>query len=746
MENKQDGVSNGDGDGLHDIENEGVLLDGKGEIRRNWSEFSERNMSYAEPLLVKRTNTTSQIAIIGANLSPIESLDYEIFENEIFNQDWRSRKKIQIIQYVILKWGFALIIGLGTGLVGLFNNISVENIAGFKLLMTTTLMTQHRYLEAFVAYAGINVVLAAAAAALCAFIAPAAAGSGIPEVKAYLNGVDAHSILAPSTLFVKIFGSILGVSAGFVVGKEGPMVHTGACIANLLGQGGSRKYGLTWNWLRYFKNDRDRRDMITCGAAAGVAAAFRAPVGGVLFALEEAASWWRSALLWRTFFTTAVVAIVLRAAIQLCATGKCGLFGEGGLIMYDVGSSKVTYSAGDVLAAILLGVIGGVLGSVYNYLVDKVIRTYSIINEKVDESGEYKSFQCKPGYYNDLASLFLNTNDDAIRNLFSSRITKEFHISSLFIYFGTIFFLGIATYGIAVPSGLFIPVILAGAAYGRLVGRLFEPIVKLDTGLFALLGAASFLGGTMRMTVSICVILLELTNDLLLLPLVMLVLLISKSVADGFNKGVYDQILKIKGLPYMESHAEPYMRTLAARDVVSGPLVTFSGIEKVGNILHALETTGHNGFPVIDEPPFSDAAELCGLVLRSHLLVLLKGKNFTKDRLFMDRSISKRISALDFAKAGSGKGMKLEDLDINEEEKNMYVDLHPITNASPYTVLETMSLAKAAILFRQLGLRHMCVVPKSQGRPPVVGILTRHDFMPEHILGLYPGINPHKED
>ena len=69
------------------------------------------------------------------------------------------------------------------------------------------------------------------------------------------------------------------------------MVHTGACIASLLGQGGSRKYRLTWKWLRYFKNDRDRRDLITCGAAAGVAAAFRAPVGGVLFALEEAASW-----------------------------------------------------------------------------------------------------------------------------------------------------------------------------------------------------------------------------------------------------------------------------------------------------------------------------------------------------------------------------------------------------------------------------------------------------------------------
>lgn len=73
-----------------------------------------------------------------------------------------------------------------------------------------------------VAYAGCNVCLATAAAALCAFIAPAAAGSGIPEVKAYLNGIDAHSILAPGTLFVKVRKKfpkspfpILGVCLGF---------------------------------------------------------------------------------------------------------------------------------------------------------------------------------------------------------------------------------------------------------------------------------------------------------------------------------------------------------------------------------------------------------------------------------------------------------------------------------------------------------------------------------------------------
>lgn len=62
---------------------------------------------------------------------------------------------------------------------------------------------QNRYHQAFAVYVGCNMILAIAAAALCAYIAPAAAGSGIPEVKAYLNGVDAP-ILAPSTLFVKV--------------------------------------------------------------------------------------------------------------------------------------------------------------------------------------------------------------------------------------------------------------------------------------------------------------------------------------------------------------------------------------------------------------------------------------------------------------------------------------------------------------------------------------------------------------
>ncbi|XP_073150318.1 putative chloride channel-like protein CLC-g isoform X2 [Henckelia pumila] len=639
-----------------------------------------------------------------------------------------------------------------------------------------------RYMVAFLVFASSNFGLTLFACVITAFIAPEAAGSGIPEVKAYLNGVDAPAIFSLRTLLIKIVGSICAVSSSLNIGKAGPMVHTGSIVAALIGQGGSNKFGLTWKWLRVFNNDRDRRDLVTCGSAAGIAAAFRAPVGGLLFALEELTSWWRSALLWRAFFTTAVVAIVLRALIDVCLRGECGLFGKGGLIMFDVTSANISYHLKDLPPVLLLGVIGGILGSFYNLLLNKILRIYSVINEKgiayklilacsisiftscllfglpwlaycrpcpsdtsepcptIGRSGNYKKFQCQPGHYNDLASLFFNTNDDAIKNLFSKNTDSEFHLASMFVFFVTCYILSVISYGIVAPAGLFVPVIVTGAAYGRFVGMLVGSNSNLNHGLFAVLGSASLLGGTMRTTVSLCVIILELTNNLLLLPLIMLVLLISKTVADAFNGNIYDLIVTLKGFPYLESHAEPYMRQLTVGDVVTGPLRIFHGIEKVGNIVHILKTTRHNGFPIVDEPPFSNSPVLFGLILRSHLVTLLKMKIFLRTTALVGSYASTQFSADDFSKKGLGHCDKIEDVDLSAEEMEMFIDLHPFTNTSPYTVVETMSLAKALILFRQVGLRHLLVIPKITDRVPVVGILTRHDFMPEHILNLYPNL------
>lgn len=66
-----------DDDQVSDVENDAAASFGVNGVDRYWSDMSERNMSYREPLIKRRMNTTSQIAIVGVNVSPIESLDYE---------------------------------------------------------------------------------------------------------------------------------------------------------------------------------------------------------------------------------------------------------------------------------------------------------------------------------------------------------------------------------------------------------------------------------------------------------------------------------------------------------------------------------------------------------------------------------------------------------------------------------------------------------------------------------------------
>ncbi|KAJ0092206.1 hypothetical protein Patl1_25402 [Pistacia atlantica] len=110
---------------------------------------------------------------------------------------------------------------------------------------------------------------------------------------------------------------------------------------------------------------------------------------------------------------------------------------------------------------------------------------------------------------------------------------------------------------------------MIGSTYGRLVGMFavnFYKKLNIEEGTYALLGAASFLGGSMRMTVSLCVIMVEITNNLKFLPLIMLVLLISKAVGDAFNEGIYEEQARLKGIPLLESRPKYQMRTITAKE------------------------------------------------------------------------------------------------------------------------------------------------------------------------------------
>lgn len=386
-------------------------------------------------------------------------------------------------------------------------------------------------------------------------------------------------------------------------------------------------------------------------------------------------------------------------------------------------------------------------------------------------SGNFKQFNCPSGHYNDLASLLYATNDDAVRNIFSSSTPSEFRILSLIIFFALYCVLGLVTFGIAVPSGLFLPIILMGSAYGRLLALTLRSYIHIDHGLYAVLGAAALMSGSMRMTVSLCVIFLELTNNLLLLPITMFVLLIAKTVGDCINPSIYEIILHLKGLPFLDASKDPWMRNLTVGELAAAKpaVVSLESVEKVGRIVEVLKHTGHNGFPVENRPEGSASAELYGLVLRSHLVAVLRKKWFLKERRrSAEWEVRESFTSVDLAR----KGVMLEQVAISEEEMEMYVDLHPFTNTTPYTVVESMSVAKALVLFRQVGLRHLLIIPKYQGAgvstttscpssffffssstallmnlgfmllymqvSPIVGILTRQDLRAHNILAAFP--------
>lgn len=185
-------------------------------------------------------------------------------------------------------------------------------------------------------------------------------GSGIPLVKCYLNGIKVPKVVRLRTLSVKAVGVITSVVGGLAGGKEGPMVHCGAVIAAGISQGKSSSFNKDFKMLRYFRDDHEKRDFVVCGAAAGVSAAFGAPIGGLLFALEEAASFWNQALIWRTLFAS----IISSFTLNLVLSAYHGLENTSYHGLFNLGEFKpFPFSYYELPLFMLMGSIGGLSGA-----------------------------------------------------------------------------------------------------------------------------------------------------------------------------------------------------------------------------------------------------------------------------------------------------------------------------------------------------------------------------------------------
>jgi len=371
-------------------------------------------------------------------------------------------------------------------------------------------------------------------------------------------------------------------------------------------------------------------------------------------------------------------------------------------------------------------------------------------------------FLCEPGKeYNEVASLIFTESDVAIKQLFHFREAKgddhsTFSSGALFLFFVPYIAMACVTFGIAVPSGLFIPSLLSGAAFGRLCGHLLHKLdhgsgAFADSGVYALMGAASVLGGMARMTISLTVILLEATGDMQYVVPLMIVLMSARFTGNIFNEGLYDIHIHLKKIPFMEPEVPPLAERneIVAGQVMSAEVKCLRPVERAGVVYDLLRTCRHGVFPIVDS---ASGGTLYGTASRDMLCTLLKRRAFGKPDILDDYDNSdtlgpRRLSPLvqwDTIERVYPRYPTIDDVSMRESDRNCWLDLRPYANTAPYTINETASIQRTYRLFRTLGLRFLCVVNHNN---QVVGIITRKDLLPESLTeSLLRGRNAHLMD
>ncbi|CAJ0937037.1 unnamed protein product [Ranitomeya imitator] len=599
-------------------------------------------------------------------------------------------------------------IGVCTGLVGLFVDYFVRLFSRFKFRLVQGLQPFVAHLSGFLnpppaveectdrgclalsllELLGFNLTFAFIAT-LFVLLQPVAAGSGIPEIKCYLNGVKVPGVVRLRTLVCKALGVLFSVSGGLFVGKEGPMIHSGAVVGAGLPQFQSISLQKIRFDFPYFRSDRDKRDFVSAGAAAGVAAAFGAPIGGTLFSLEEGSSFWNQGLTWKVLFCSMSATFTLnffRSGILFSSWGSFqvpGLLNFGEFKCSDSDKKCHLWTVVDLAFFIIMGVVGGLLGATFNCLNKRLVKyrmknvhpkpklirvcesllvslvttvivfvSSMVLGEcrslspptdwnngsiavQVSSSEEVnssiKTFFCPNNTYNDMATLFFNPQESAILQLFHQDGT--FSPVTLSFFCCMYFLLSCWTYGLSVPSGLFVPSLLCGAAFGRLVANLLKSYLGLThiySGTFALIGAAAFLGGVVRMTISLTVILIESTNEISYGLPIMITLMVAKWTGDFFNKGIYDIHVALRGVPLLEWEAEEETDKLRACDIMEPNLTYVYPHTRIQSLVSILRTTAHHAFPVVTENRGNEKEFMKGNQLISNNIKFKKSSILTR--------------------------------------------------------------------------------------------------------------------
>ncbi|XP_026777204.3 chloride channel K [Pangasianodon hypophthalmus] len=487
-------------------------------------------------------------------------------------------------------------------------------------------------------------------------ICPQSAGSGLPEIRTILSGVQLPDYLSLSNLFAKLIGLISTLSAGSTVflGKVGPFVH----LSNMVGAYLYRLYASACGE----KQRRTQGEMLVVASAVGVASCFGAPVSGVLFSIEVMGSHYSVRDYCPCFFAAVCGSLTYRL-LSVCSREQ-----ETVQAVFKTRfPSELPYQPPEILIFAFLGLLCGAISCVYLYShrwILRFVRTNKFISRfMATEKTLYSAtvafllasvtFPHTGGSFIasrlSMKELLSSLLDSTQWNLISHNATvaqesphsfwqewsppgySVYHTLGCFILIKL--WLLVLACTLPLPAGYFMPVFIYGAALGRLLGEglayLFpdgissgKKLSVINPGGYALVGAAAFAGAVTH-TLSPALCALELTGQSTHVVPILTATLISNALARSRHQpSFYDGISLIKRLPHLPSliRACPKLSSVQIRQFAVPVGAVLQRAEGVTGVQHILNSSKENEFPVVDT---HDSLTLLGTVTRAQLQTVL---------------------------------------------------------------------------------------------------------------------------
>jgi len=320
------------------------------------------------------------------------------------------------------------------------------------------------------------------AVALTRRYAPEAAGSGIPHLEAVLHRV--RQLEWKRVLPVKFFGGIIAIGSGLALGREGPTVQMGGAIGDAVSR-----------WLKV--SERERLTLVSAGAGAGLAAAFNAPLSGLVFVLEEVRRDFQPIVFGAAFVAAAIADIVAR-------------IGSGQFTIFAVPSYPTPPLTSLPIFA-LLGIVAGVLGVFFNRSLLTTIKMYARVPDRfaVPAAAITGGIIGLVGWF---SPIMVGTG----HALAESTLKGELLLVSIPLYFMVRFILTNVSYATGAPGGIFAPLLVLGALIGLAIGQVAHtwwPTVVPIPAVFAVVGMAAYFTAIVRAPLTGIMLIVEMTGN-----------------------------------------------------------------------------------------------------------------------------------------------------------------------------------------------------------------------------------------